>query len=88
MSTDRTTIDDSIDYDIESFKQSAKERAEERGMNVREYLGLQIYLSSAVLKEQLSVMQHTLSDREYVAWCAAVQETYEGARLLAGEVEL
>ena len=87
MSTERTTLDDSIDYDIESFKQSAKQRAEERGMTLRDYLALQIYLSSAVLKDQLDVLQHTLSDREYVSWSASVQETYEGARLLAAEVD-
>jgi hypothetical protein len=84
---ERTTIDDSIDYNLEQFRESARERANERGMSVHDYLALQIYLSSAVLKNQLSVMQQTLGEREYIAWCSAVQETYEGARLLAAEVD-
>jgi len=87
MSSERTTLDDDIEYDFESFRESARQRAKQRDMDVRDYLAIQIYLSSIALKDQLPVLQRTLSETEYVAWCAAVQETVEGARLLAGEVD-
>lgn len=81
---ERTTTDTT--YDVESFRQSAKQRAHDRDMSLNEYLALQILLSCRVLKGELETRQEIMEDTEYVAQTAAVQEVYEGARLLAGEV--
>lgn len=82
---ERTKPATDIDYDVASFRESASERAHARDMTLEEYLSLQIFLSCKVLKGELETRKPAMSDTEYVSMAAAVQETFEGSRLLVGE---
>lgn len=82
---ERTKPANDIDYDVESFRESASERAHARDMTLEAYLSLQIYLSCKVLKGELTTKKPAMSDVEYMSMSAAVQETFEGSRLLVGE---
>jgi len=82
---ERTKPATDIDYDVASFRESASERAHARDMSLEACLDLQIYLSCKVLKGELETQKPAMSDADYIGMSAAVQETFEGSRLLVGE---